>query len=55
MSQYKLVYFNIPGLAESIRLLLSYVNQPFKDVRLTSEEFNEEKPSNYYFLYLNKC
>lgn len=45
MNQYKLVYFDLPGLGEPIRLQLNYVGQKFDDVRITHEQFAEKKPS----------
>ncbi|KAL0280898.1 UNVERIFIED_CONTAM: hypothetical protein PYX00_002056 [Menopon gallinae] len=42
--KYKLTYFQITGLGECIRFLLSYGNIEFEDVRVTWEEWNNVKP-----------
>lgn len=39
----KLVYFDIPGLAQGIRDTLSHGNIPFDDVRLSKEDFQAMK------------
>ena len=54
MSTYKLLYFNITGLGESIRFLLSHCGIKFEDVRLTFDDWPKHKPSMlslicYYF------
>lgn len=41
----ELKYFDMKGLAESIRMSLNYFDVPFIDTRLTKEEFTEEKES----------
>ena len=46
MPQYKLLYFNVKGRAELARLIFAYAGQKYEDVRYTSEEFAEIKPSN---------
>lgn len=38
MASYKLTYFNLTGVAEPIRYLLSYGNKQFEDIRI---EFND--------------
>lgn len=45
MSSYKLTYFNLTGLAEPIRFLLSYLNIDFEDVRFEREQWPSIKPS----------
>jgi len=39
MSSYKLTYFNVTGLGEPIRFLLSYLNIDFEDVRFELEQW----------------
>lgn len=34
MSQYKVIYFDVRGLGETIRQLLVLADQPFEDVRI---------------------
>ncbi|XP_037052163.1 glutathione S-transferase-like isoform X2 [Bradysia coprophila] len=36
---YKLTYFDTEGIAEPIRLLFAYAEQPFEDVRLPKDDF----------------
>ncbi|XP_012062869.1 PREDICTED: uncharacterized protein LOC105626167 [Atta cephalotes] len=43
MSTYKLLYFNITGLGESIRFLLSHCGIKFEDVRLTFDDWPKHK------------
>lgn len=38
-----LTYFNIPGRAELLRLILAYAGQPFTDRRVTNREFDALK------------
>ncbi|XP_017881706.1 glutathione S-transferase-like [Ceratina calcarata] len=47
MPSYKLVYFNVMGLGEPIRFLLSYGGAEFKDVRVehSSDEWIKMKPT----------
>ncbi|XP_076765814.1 glutathione S-transferase S4 [Xylocopa sonorina] len=47
MASYKLTYFNVMGLGEPIRFLLSYGGVDFEDVRMThpSEEWIKLKPT----------
>ncbi|KAK2583678.1 hypothetical protein KPH14_009607 [Odynerus spinipes] len=49
MVQYKLTYFDVMGLGEAIRFLLSYGGADFEDVRVSadlgSEEWKKLKPS----------
>jgi len=47
MASYKLTYFNVAGLGEPIRYLLSYGKIPFEDVRVTREEWASRKDSTY--------
>lgn len=55
MASYKLVYFNVMGLGEPIRFLLSYGGVEFEDVRIThsSEDWSNMKPSithSFFFI-----
>jgi prostaglandin-H2 D-isomerase / glutathione transferase len=45
MPEYKLYYFDVKGLGEAIRLVLHYVGQPFQDIRISSEQWEEMKAS----------
>ena len=42
--KYKLTYFNCRGLAEPIRFVLSALNIPFEDIRVTEKEWQTLKP-----------
>jgi hypothetical protein len=48
MPNYKLTYFPGRGLTEPSRLVLHYAGQKFEDVRLTQEQFESLKHSEYY-------
>ncbi|XP_050315262.1 glutathione S-transferase-like [Anthonomus grandis grandis] len=43
MPSYKLTYFDIPGIVQHIRYILSYANQPFEDVRLNPADWPKLK------------
>uniref|UniRef100_A0A1I8BPN8 GST N-terminal domain-containing protein n=1 Tax=Meloidogyne hapla TaxID=6305 RepID=A0A1I8BPN8_MELHA len=45
MPKFKIHYLNLRGRAESIRLLLTYVQQPFEDFRENFLEFTKTKDS----------
>ena len=47
MTEYKLIYFNVMGLGEPIRYLLSYGGVQFEDIRLDfgSSEWTKMKPT----------
>lgn len=47
MPNYKLTYFNVKALGEPSRLLMSYGNIDFEDVRVSDEEWPKVKPSKY--------
>lgn len=53
MSTYKLTYFNLTGLAEPIRFLLSYLNIDFEDVRFERDQWPSIKPSKLLNNYVN--
>ncbi|KYN30203.1 Glutathione S-transferase [Trachymyrmex cornetzi] len=42
---YKLLYFNVTGLGESIRFLLNQCGIKFEDVRFTSDDWPKHKPN----------
>lgn len=48
MVHYKLYYFDVRGLGETIRLLLHYGNQPFNEERLTFDSWPQKKASMLY-------
>ena len=50
---YKLTYFPGYGLAESIRLLLSYAEIDFEDERFAHEDWPKVKPSKLINLLNN--
>ncbi|KAK9506985.1 hypothetical protein O3M35_008823 [Rhynocoris fuscipes] len=43
MTKYKLTYFDVKGLAEPIRMLLSYMGKEFEDNRFTADKWPELK------------
>jgi len=45
MPSYKLIYLNLRGLAEPIRLLFKYAEIKFEDVRISVEEWPQHKDS----------
>lgn len=53
--QYKLTYFNVMGLGEPIRFLLSYGGNKFEDIRVDRQnEWPKMKPGSYIFiLFIN--
>jgi len=49
MPSYKLIYFHLTGLAEPIRLLLSYAGIEFVDERIDKNDWPKLKPSTSEF------
>lgn len=53
MPTYKLTYFNVTGLGESLRYLLNHCGIKFEDVRLNFDDWPKHKSSmfisRYYF------
>lgn len=47
---YKLVYFDVRGRAEPIRMLLHHEGIPFEDVRFPGDQWPAYKPSKLYAL-----
>lgn len=47
MTKYKVRYFNVMGLGEPIRFLLSYGGVDFEDIRIDRDEWPKIKPSTY--------
>lgn len=45
MAEYKLTYFNLKGLGESIRYIFAYANVPFDDNRIAKESWPALKES----------
>ena len=45
MPSYKLIYFNVRGRAEQIRMLFVQAGVQYEDVRLTGEQWGEMKAS----------
>lgn len=45
---YKLIYFNLKGRAEAIRILFKLANQPFEDVRIEFTEWHELKQKTLF-------
>jgi hypothetical protein len=42
--KYKLYYFNIKGLGETLRFMLSYMEADWEDVRVAGDQWTELKP-----------
>ena len=49
MVHYKLTYFDLRGIAESIRLIFHYLEIPFDDVRIKYDDWESMKPSKILF------
>lgn len=45
---YKLIYFNLKGRAEVIRILFKLANQPFEDVRIEFDQWPEQKQKSLF-------
>ncbi len=43
MSQFKLIYFSIPGRAQLIRTIFAIADQKFEDVRIQFNEWPEKQ------------
>jgi glutathione S-transferase len=51
MPTYKVMYFDIKGRGESIRMALAVAGQEFEDVRYNyAEEWQKVKPSKYLIM-----
>ena len=48
MPAYKFYYFDLRGRGEAIRLCFAAGGIPYEDVRMTREEFIENKASKYF-------
>lgn len=49
MPQYKLIYFDVRGLGETIRQLLVLADQPFEDVRIPLGGLTDAKKKGSIF------
>ena len=47
---YKLTYFNLTGLGETIRFLLAYGGIDFQDIRVEDDQWDALKPSKHLLL-----
>lgn len=47
MPTYKLTYFNVTGLGESLRYMLNHCGIKFEDVRLNFDDWPKHKPSMF--------
>lgn len=53
MSTYKLTYFNAKGIAESIRMLLSYSGKEFKDIRIEHNDWLKNVKSSKFLIIIS--
>lgn len=42
VDKYKLYYFPVRNLGEPIRMMLNYAGQPFEDVRISLDEWQQK-------------
>lgn len=52
--KYKIIYFDARGIAETIRFLLSYMDEEFEEERVEFTKWLEYKPSKQNKLSTNK-
>ena len=48
MSQFKLIYFDGRGRAESIRMVFAASGTPFEDVRIQTQDWPKMKTSMFF-------
>jgi hypothetical protein len=51
MVQYKLTYFNLKGLGEPVRLILTYLGKEFEDVRVERQDWPKLKAGKIKYKY----
>ena len=55
MPQYRVNYFDVRGLAEIIRLILTQAGQEFVDHRFSKEEWPAEKANSMLLVWKFSC